>query len=158
MKKKKSFKAILTPLALVGSLLVAGVASAAPALDFNGFATVRSGNSGGYVRALQANLYCFGLQSSVGSIDGSFGTGTYNALKSFQSSHGLTADGVAGSGTWRKMSEWTNVEVPNVSFQLWTGESSTYWALYGNYNNGSNLKYELMYKSNNAVVNSAYVY
>ncbi|GIP44048.1 hypothetical protein J45TS6_25070 [Paenibacillus sp. J45TS6] len=155
---KKKLLAKLIPLALLGSSLAAGIASASAAVDFAGFPTLKSGNSGGYVKALQVNLYCFGLQSTVGSIDGSFGTGTFNAAKSFQSSHKLTSDGIVGSGTWNKMSSYTIVEVPDVSFSLWTGESSTYWAMYANKNNNANLSYQLLYKSNNAVVNSGSVY
>jgi peptidoglycan hydrolase-like protein with peptidoglycan-binding domain len=34
------------------------------------------------------------------TVDGNFGSGTETAVKTFQSGHGLTADGVVGSKTW----------------------------------------------------------
>ena len=37
------------------------------------------------------------------SADGVFGTGTELAVKGWQSTHGLTADGIVGDGTWSKM-------------------------------------------------------
>ena len=44
------------------------------------------------------------LQSFLGlGADGSFGPGTENAVKSWQSANGLTPDGLVGDGTWAKM-------------------------------------------------------
>ena len=36
----------------------------------------------------------------TGSIDGIFGTGTLNGIKSFQSAYGLTQDGIWGRQCW----------------------------------------------------------
>lgn len=38
-----------------------------------------------------------------GSIDNSFGTGTFNGVKAFQTWQGITSDGVVGPTTWDRM-------------------------------------------------------
>jgi len=59
--------------------------------------TVRQGDSGEAVRAVQSQLQARGYGTAV---DGAFGPGTDSAVRSFQSSQGLTADGVVGPNTW----------------------------------------------------------
>ncbi len=66
--------------------------SAAPAADFE---VVRRGSKGAWVEKLQRAL---GI-----SVDGDFGPGTERALKAFQASAGLHADGVAGRVTYRAL-------------------------------------------------------
>ncbi|MGG3506574.1 peptidoglycan-binding domain-containing protein [Paenibacillus lautus] len=159
MKKKlKSILALtVASVALVGTLGITGHAYADN--DFTGWPTLRQGNSGGYVRALQANLYAYGFQSTVGSIDGSFGSGTTSAVRSYQTKKGLTSDGVVGSGTWNNMNISVTTEVFNYRFYLWSGDSTTYWVQYQHPGgNTSSLQYSLMYKSNNQVINSGNVY
>ncbi|WP_404926747.1 peptidoglycan-binding domain-containing protein [Paenibacillus polymyxa] len=75
--------------------------------------------------------------------------------RSFQRDKGLTADGVAGSGTWSRMNYNVTVEVPGKSFFLSTPDSSTYWVFYSG---SSDLRYSVMYKSNNRTVTSGRVY
>ena len=53
------------------------------------------------VRLLQQKLKSLGYYS--GSVDGSFGAGTTDAVKAFQRANGLTADGAAGGGTLNKL-------------------------------------------------------
>lgn len=53
------------------------------------------------VRLLQQKLKSLGYYK--GSVDGSFGVGTADAVKAFQRNNGLTADGVAGGGTLNKL-------------------------------------------------------
>jgi peptidoglycan hydrolase-like protein with peptidoglycan-binding domain len=53
------------------------------------------------VRLLQQKLKSLGYYK--GSVDGSFGVGTEDAVKAFQRNNGLTADGVAGGGTLNKL-------------------------------------------------------
>ncbi|MCW5877568.1 MAG: peptidoglycan-binding protein [Anaerolineales bacterium] len=58
------------------------------------------GDTGQAVRALQRLLNKFGYNLNV---DAAFGPATRSALVSFQSSYGLTADGVAGPDTWKAL-------------------------------------------------------
>ncbi|MFK4370743.1 zinc D-Ala-D-Ala carboxypeptidase [Paenibacillus sp. RC82] len=119
---------------------------------------MRQGDSGGYVRALQANLWAYGQQGTVGTIDGSFGSGVKSGLQNFQSAKGLTADGIAGSGTWNRMNYNVSVEVPGRSFFLSTPDSSTYYVFYGTGDSGSGMRYAVLYKTNNRTVTSGTVY
>ena len=64
--------------------------------------TLREGSSEtAAVRLLQQKLKSLGYYT--GSVDGSFGAGTAEAVKSFQRAHNMTADGVAGGGTLNKL-------------------------------------------------------
>jgi N-acetyl-anhydromuramyl-L-alanine amidase AmpD len=58
---------------------------------------VQSGNTGERVRTVQYFLQQWGYSVTA---DGVFGSGTLSAVKSFQSSHGLSADGVVGNASW----------------------------------------------------------
>jgi peptidoglycan hydrolase-like protein with peptidoglycan-binding domain len=60
-------------------------------------ATIKQGASGAAVKNLQTRLRAHGYNVSV---DGAFGPATASAVRSFQSSKGLTADGVVGPKTW----------------------------------------------------------
>jgi Putative peptidoglycan binding domain len=60
-------------------------------------ATLKPGDSGSNVRALQRELAALGY--SPGAIDGSYGPSTKAAVEQFQRASGLTADGVAGQET-----------------------------------------------------------
>lgn len=55
------------------------------------------GARGEEVIQIQTKLKNWGYYT--GAIDGVYGTGTFNAVKSFQQKNGLTADGIAGSQT-----------------------------------------------------------
>jgi peptidoglycan hydrolase-like protein with peptidoglycan-binding domain len=59
---------------------------------------LRKGASGAAVVDLQTRLAAIGF--SAGPADGDFGSLTDAAVKAFQRSRGLVADGVVGSGTW----------------------------------------------------------
>ncbi|RUP86635.1 C40 family peptidase [Dermabacter sp. HSID17554] len=61
---------------------------------------LRRGNRGGAVKNLQSLLNKAGANIKV---DGSFGRGTYNAVRNFQSSAGVGVDGVVGPRTWDKL-------------------------------------------------------
>ena len=56
-----------------------------------------AGSSGDAVTKLQTRLQALGFYS--GALDGQYGQGTATAVKLFQSQHGLTADGLAGTDT-----------------------------------------------------------
>lgn len=59
--------------------------------------TLRNGDTGDKVRALQQQLKNLGYYT--GSVDGDFGSGTEEALREFQRVNGLSVDGVAGRQT-----------------------------------------------------------
>ncbi|MBW4631995.1 MAG: peptidoglycan-binding protein [Iphinoe sp. HA4291-MV1] len=67
----------------------------------SGLPTLRFGNTGNSVRALQRLLVSNGY---FVQIDGVFGALTETAVRAFQSSHGLVADGVVGPRTWSALS------------------------------------------------------
>ena len=64
---------------------------------------LRQGNSGNITRLLQERLIALGFSCGSYGADGSFGNGTVNAVRNFQSSRGLDADGIVGTNTWRKL-------------------------------------------------------
>lgn len=60
----------------------------------------QQGDSGPKVRAVQSQLN----ESGAGiAVDGVFGPATATAVRNFQSSKGLSADGIVGDNTWNKM-------------------------------------------------------
>ena len=72
--------------------------------------TLRKGSRGDEVKTLQQNLNT--VMNAGLTTDGVFGTNTYNALKAFQLSHGLAADGIYGPASRAKMSEILNKRIP----------------------------------------------
>lgn len=62
---------------------------------------VRRGAKGDITRVLQGALICNGY--STNGFDGIFGSGTKSAVKSYQSYHGLSADGIAGKNTFASL-------------------------------------------------------
>jgi peptidoglycan hydrolase-like protein with peptidoglycan-binding domain len=62
---------------------------------------LRSGATGDAVRAVQ---YLLRTKFGAGiSVDGQFGAGTDGAVKNFQRSRGLDADGIVGRNTWSRL-------------------------------------------------------
>ena len=59
--------------------------------------TVRMGDEGNDVKLLQSRLYTLGYYD--GKIDGKFGSGTYQAVMTFQECNFIKADGICGSET-----------------------------------------------------------
>ncbi|MCG7443643.1 C40 family peptidase [Dermabacter vaginalis] len=83
--------------------LNSGAGSAAASTNkaaVNNTPKLRRGNRGGAVKNLQSLLNKAGANIKV---DGSFGRGTYNAVRNFQSSAGVGVDGVVGPRTWDKL-------------------------------------------------------
>ena len=66
-----------------------------------GYPTVRRGSVSTYVLILQDALNALGY--STRTLDGKFGANTENALKAYQRAVGLTADGICGCNTWKKI-------------------------------------------------------
>ena len=72
-------------------------------------AVLRQGASGGEVKELQRRLKQWGYYS--GAVDGIYGKGTVEAVKSFQRKNGLTPDGVAGIETYTALGMNDSVKV-----------------------------------------------
>ena len=69
--------------------------------SMSALALLKKGTNGAAVVELQKKLKAKGLYS--GPRDGKFGSGTEDAVMSFQNSKGLTDDGKVGDATWRKL-------------------------------------------------------
>ena len=67
----------------------------------SGYPTCRRGDKNTYVLILQDALNALGY--STKTLDGAFGQNTYDALRAAQRSFSLTADGVCGCNTWKKL-------------------------------------------------------
>ena len=65
--------------------------------------TLKKGSIGNSVKALQILLIGNGCSCGSAGADGDFGNGTLSAVKKFQSTHGLLADGIVGAKTWAKL-------------------------------------------------------
>ena len=83
--------AVLLILAVVCAVIFAGAEGGADA------AALRQGSTGDKVKEMQQKLKAWGYYD--GAADGIFGSGTRDAVKYFQRTNGLTADGVVGSAT-----------------------------------------------------------
>ena len=71
-----------------------------------GFPTVRLGSKGNYVCVAQDALNTLGYET--GGLDGVFGSQTRNAVLTFQSRNGLSADGILGPLTWSRLMSQVN--------------------------------------------------
>ncbi len=63
--------------------------------------TLKYGDLGQCVWAVQLMLLAEGFDLGVHGIDGIFGSATAQAVKDYQKKHALTADGIVGCATWR---------------------------------------------------------
>ena len=62
---------------------------------------LRKGAQGNITKLLQEKLVKLGYTTN--GVDGIFGSGTYSAVREFQKTRGLSADGIVGQNTWRKL-------------------------------------------------------
>ena len=82
-----------------------------PACASGGYPSLRQGAVGNYVLVLQDSLNKLGY--GTGGLDGVFGPATTNAVRAYQRSKGITADGVVGCMTWSNL---MNQVVPRSEF------------------------------------------
>ena len=86
--------------------------------------SLRMGDSGSAVKDLQTKLKKLGYYS--GTVDSTFGSGTYAAVRAFQKKYNLTADGVAGSETLKKLdSAYKNANSDKDGDSLRMGDSGS---------------------------------
>jgi Domain of unknown function (DUF1906)/Putative peptidoglycan binding domain len=69
-------------------------------LDFTAYPSLSSGTTGNAVKAAQCLLATAGQLPANTTPSGTFDTTTANAARAFQSSRGLSADGIVGPRTW----------------------------------------------------------
>ena len=74
-----------------------------PACSSGGYPLIRQGSRGDYVCIAHDDLNTLGYRT--GGLDGVFGAQTYNAVRNYQRSRGLTVDGIIGCNTWRSLQE-----------------------------------------------------
>lgn len=91
-------------------------------IEVGGYTTLRQGDSGDAVKALQTALKNRGYYSNT--IDGSYGYRTVAAVKAFQEKNGLKADGVAGPAT-QLLLYGTNATGSDTSSSLKKGSTGT---------------------------------
>lgn len=98
-------------------------------IDVQAFSSqiIQKGAYGDDVIELQARLQNIGFYR--GKIDGTFGWGTYWALRNFQDKFGLPIDGLAGTSTKKKLVAASNFNKKFVHEQIEKGNTFTY---YGN--------------------------
>ena len=99
MSKFKQTVYRLISLLLFGLLTVGILQAAFPSATAE--ALSRKGSRGNEVKAVQQALKDRGLYT--GSVDGIFGSATEAAVKKFQKQQGLTADGIAGPQTLKRL-------------------------------------------------------
>ena len=86
--------------------------------------SLRMGDSGSAVKDLQTKLKKLGYYD--GTVDSTFGSGTYAAVRAFQKKYNLTADGVAGSETLKKLdSAYKNADSDKDDDSLRMGDSGS---------------------------------
>lgn len=68
-----------------------------------GCPTVKKGAKGNITKWIQKRLISLGYSCGSSGADGDFGSGTEKAVKNFQKANGLTADGIVGKDTWKKL-------------------------------------------------------
>ena len=97
MRKQAPLKLLGLVMALTAVLLLAFPAQKAVAATVN----LKKGSQGQLVKTVQQKLKDWGYYD--GNIDGIFGSGTEGAVKYFQRTNGLTADGIIGPATAAKL-------------------------------------------------------
>lgn len=95
-RKRKIITASLAGVLLIAVVLCAVLLFVTPQTQAQ-TSVLKKGSSGQQVKQLQQKLNAAGF--NCGTVDGIFGTNTYNAVRKFQESKGLKVDGIVGSQT-----------------------------------------------------------
>lgn len=114
MTKKKSLR-IIVSLTLIVVMCCGLMVSSNAALSgewqvrMKSWGNYKQGTSGGPVKVIQRYMLCYNSVTELyayraGGVDGSFGSGTASAVRSYQSYEGLEIDGSVGPATWTRMS------------------------------------------------------
>ena len=74
-----------------------------PACGTSGYPLIRRGSISTYVLIAQDDLNTLGF--STGGLDGIFGSRTEQAVRNYQRSRGISADGIIGCNTLRSLQE-----------------------------------------------------
>lgn len=74
-----------------------------PACVLAGYPLIKRGSISTYVLIAQDDLNTLGFRT--GGLDGIFGAQTEQAVRNYQRSRGLGADGIVGCNTWRSLQE-----------------------------------------------------
>ena len=74
-----------------------------PACVLAGYPLIKRGSISTYVLIAQDDLNTLGFRT--GGLDGIFGSRTEEAVRNYQRSRGLGADGIVGCNTWRSLQE-----------------------------------------------------
>ncbi len=95
---KLTKKAIVAALQIELGFAGKDVDGVAGSKTLNALPTLRSGSSGKFVKLLQCLLVCNGYTAAF--VDGAFGNGTAQAVRTVQVKAGIGKDGVCGKQTW----------------------------------------------------------
>ena len=79
----------------------------------SGYPLTRQGSKGVYVLVAQDSLNTLGYDT--GGLDGIFGIKTRESVMSYQSKNNLSADGIIGVNTWRKLMSDVVGKVPGTN-------------------------------------------
>lgn len=112
---------------MITIVLLLGCAYAASPGQIEAFSSqnVARGAFGDDVIELQSRLQYIGYYT--GKIDGTFGYGTYWALRNFQEKYGLPVDGIAGLKTRKKLVDISNYDEKFVKDNLNKGNKFTHY-------------------------------
>lgn len=80
-----------------------------------GLPTLKKGDKGPDVKALQVKLIAKGYKLPKYGADGDFGSETETAVKAFQKDHGLNPDGIVGEKTWEALEDDTPIQYYKVT-------------------------------------------
>ena len=105
-----------TTLCLTVTVTATTTATAAADSCYSWPRTLQEGTTGGDVAELQVRVAGWSGYGVNMTVDGSFGPQTTQALKRFQSSYGLAADGVAGPATYAAISALQDADCSTAHF------------------------------------------